>query len=206
MGVEVEVRPGDTPAGRPGEARPELAAHVGPRRRVLVRRNAAVRGVDLAPRVRHEEVRQAVVVVVGGGDAHARARVGDPGGGRALLEAKADARWIGLGPARPRNVLVQAVRVRVVREVEVEVAVAVDVRQHGAEAVLEARDLEPRFLAHLPERRPSVAGSAVAQEQEVTHAEVGVGEAQGRVLVRVLHGDVAGDEEIGPAVAVHVSD
>ncbi len=92
VGVEVEVGPGDAPARGAAEVDPEVGAHVVVGRVVLVRGLAAEDPVHLLARVGDEEVGAAVAVVVAACDPHPRVRVGDAGGGRALLEAEAQAR------------------------------------------------------------------------------------------------------------------
>ena len=141
---------------------------------------AAQDGVRLPPRVRHEEVEPAVAVVVARRDAHARVRVGDSFRDAPLLEAEAEAGRIGGGAARPGDVLVQLVRVLVVRDVQVGPAVAVVVREDRAEAVAEVA--RPRAL---PARRPrgTSRGRGVVplvQVEEVAHAGVARREATDR--------------------------
>ena len=98
-------------------------------------RAANVRRRRLVAGVGHEQVVAAVAVVVGGRDAHPGIPVGDALGRRALLEAEAEPGRVGLHASRPRDVLVQLVRILVVGDVEVGPPVAVVVREHRSEAV-----------------------------------------------------------------------
>ncbi len=126
--------------------------------------------VDLAPGVGHEQVVEAVGVVVGLGHAHARAGVGHAGAGGQLLEAEADALGVGRRAARPRHVVVEPVGPGVVGHEQVEVAVALQVGEHRAEAVLEVGDLQARHLAHLAEGDLAAVARALVQVEQVPHA------------------------------------
>ena len=137
--VAVEVDPCSSPAGEGtteggGEARPDVPE----RRPGGDGRPAEVDGVPLAPRVGHEQVGEAVTREVGRGHSHPGVRIGDARVRRALVEAEAEPGGVGLRPSRPRDVLVDAVRVAVVRDEEVGAAVAVEVRKHSPQAVIEA--------------------------------------------------------------------
>ena len=124
----------------------------------------------LTSEVRHEEIGAHVPVVVAARDAHACPRVGHVRLGRDFLEAEAEMRRIGLRATGPGDVLVEAIRLGVVREVDVQVVVEVDVREHDAEAVGELHDLEPGFGADLAEGLVSLI-----QEQQVSDTEHGGG-------------------------------
>ena len=101
---------------------------------------------------------------------------------------------------------VEAVRILVVRDVEVGAAVAVDVGEHGAEAVLEVRALEAGLDADLAEPRAPVRVVPLVEEEQVAHALVVRREAGDGVLDRRVRIGVPGDEEVGPTVAVDVGD
>ena len=149
--VVVEVRPGGAPAGRALEVDPRVRSYVRERRIVGVGRIRPVEGVALAARVRDEDVGAPVGVPVADRHAHAGVRVGHACGGRPLLEAEAEAGRVGGDAAGPGHVLVEAIRVRVVREVNVEITVTLEIGEHDAEAVAEAHDLEPGLAADLAE-------------------------------------------------------
>ena len=102
----------------------------------------------LPARVRDEEVGTAVAVEVGLGDAHAGVVVVDAVGLRHVDEVEAE--------RAARLVDVEVVRVLVVRDVEVGAAVAVHVGEDRAEAVPEVRRLEARLDADLLEPRTAV--------------------------------------------------
>ena len=171
-------------------------------------RRACLEGrVRLAARVRDEQVGAAVAVVVAGRDAHAGvAGSSTPSALRLVDEAEAEPGRIRLRAARDRLVDVQLVRILVVRDVEVGAAVAVHVGEDGAEAVVVRRRVEPGLRADLAEVRVAVRAVALVQEEQVAHAAVVRREAGDRARDRLVHVRVAGDEEVGPAVAVHVGD
>ena len=156
----------------------------------------------LPARVGHEQVGLPVAVVVAGRDAHAGVLVVHALRLAALDEVEVEAV---LRP-RPRDVDVEAVRILVVRDVEIGTAVAVDVGEHGAQAVLEVRSLEARLDADLAELRTPVRAVALVQEEQVAHSDVIRREPGNRVLDRQVRVGVAGDEEVGPPVAIHVRD
>ena len=110
--------------------------------------------------------RPPVAVVVGGDDAHAR-RTGRrrPPRPRAPRSGSRDPAGIGLHAAGPRHVLVQLVRILVVRDVEIRPPVAVVVREDRAEAVREVRRLEPRLDADLAEARAAVRPVALVEDR-----------------------------------------
>src|SRR5438105_4429689 len=123
--------------------------------------------MPLVASVRDDEVTAPVPVVIGARDAHPGVRIGHAFGRRPLLEPEAEPRRVGPRAARPRDVLVQAIRILVVRHVQVDPAVPVEVREHGAEAVVEAGRLEPGLPADLTE----LAVTEV-QVEEVSYAGV----------------------------------
>ena len=131
----------------------------------------------LAARVSDEEVDPAVAVPVDGADAHARVRVGYALRRRPFLEPEAELRRVGLPASRPRHVHVEAIGIRVVRDVEIGAAVAVVVREDGPEAVVEPRHLEPRLPADLAEPRAAASIVALVEVETVAHAHVVAGEA-----------------------------
>ena len=181
---------------------PKIAPHVGEGRCRKLGVRVLEHAVDLSARVGDEQVRAAVAVEVAARDAHARARVGDAGLGGELLEAEPEPGRIGLRAARPGDVVVQAVGLGVVGDVEVEVAVEVEVGEHGAEAVLELDDLESGLGADLAEGLPS----SLVQVQQVADAEYVLRETRPGRRGRGSRVGVAGDEQVGQAVAVHVAD
>ena len=124
----------------------------------------------LAARVRNEQVGAPVTVEVRGRDAHPRIRIGHPRDGCALLEAEAEPRGIGLPPARPSDVLVQPVRITVVRDVEIGPPVAVEIGEDCTEAVVEPRGLEACLNADLAKLRMPIAVAPDVQVQEITNA------------------------------------
>ncbi len=162
--------------------------------------------MHLSAPVGHEQVGEPVVVEVAVRDAHPRVRVRHAGLGRELLEAEADPCGIGFRAPRPGNVVVEAVGFRVVRDIEVEVAVAIEVGEQGAQAVLEADDLQSGLGAHLLERHTAPVGGTLIHEQEIANAEVRVRETEARPLDGVVEVRVAGHEQIREGVPVHVPD
>ena len=204
--VEIEVCPGHTPAGGATQVDPQVGTHVVVRRVVLVRGLAAEDSVHLLARVRDEEVGAPVAVIVSACDSHPRVRVGDPGRRRALLEAEPEAGRVGVRSSRPGDVLVQAIGIRVVGDVDVEIAVTLEVREQDPQPVSEVRHLEAGLRADLAERRVLVLPGALVQEQEIANAEVGLREALGCLRARAVQVRVSGHHEIGEAVTVHVPD
>ena len=115
--------------------------------------------MELAARVRHEEVVEPVARPVAHRDAHPRVRIVHPRDAASLDQPEAE-RVAGLC-----DVEVEPVRVEVVRDVEVEASVEIDVGEHRAEPVVERRRLEAGARADLAERAvPPV------QVEEVAHA------------------------------------
>ena len=112
---------------------------------------------------------------------------------------------IRVGAALQRDVLVELVRVGVVRDVQVESPVAVDVREHRAEAVRDLRPLDPGLSSDLAERRVPVRVGAFVQVEEIADRLVVGGEA-GRGVDDEVRIGVGRDEEIRPPVTVDVAD
>src|SRR6476646_11623496 len=110
-------------------------------------RSMSKEGVRLSTGIRHEEVEAAIAVVVTRRDAHPGVRIVDSLRGATLLEAEAEPFRVSGGPTGPGNVLVELVRVLVVRDVQVGPSVSVVVREQRAEAVPEIRRLEARLYA-----------------------------------------------------------
>ena len=162
--------------------------------------------MHLLARVRDEDVGAPVAVIVSACDSHPRVRVGDPGRRRALLEAEPEAGRVSVRSSRPGDVLVQAIGIRVVGDVDVEIAVTLEVREQDAQPVSEVRHLEAGLRADLAERRVLVLPGALVQEQEIANAEVGLRKALGRLRERTVQVRISGDKEIGEAVTVHVPD
>ncbi len=119
-------------APQPAKLVSERRIEARPRVREPARELAIGRG-RLVPRVRDEQAR-AAVRLDSGRDAHARERIGDALARRDLLEAEAEAGRVGRRTARPRHVLVELVRVLVVRDVEVGPAVMVVVEERRRRA------------------------------------------------------------------------
>ena len=120
------------------------------------------------------------------------------GSPRDLLEPEAEA-------VPRRNVAVELVRIGVVRDVQIEAAVAVDVGEHGPEAVTDATALDACALSDFAERRlPALAAPLVEVEEvadgSVVRREAGGGCSTG-VGVRV-----PGDEQVRATVAVDIAD
>ena len=186
-----EVDPRGAPAGEPGA---EPAVELGARVHEATGAET-VGGRGLAARVRHEQapVRRC--------DAHAREQVGDALGLAAFLEAEAEPGGVGRRAAGPRHVHVEVVGVLVVRHVEVGATVAVDVREERPEAVPGGRRLQAGLHARLTE-----AAAALVQEQPVADPREVRREAGVRPRRRCVRVGVAGGEEIGASVAVHVAD
>ena len=61
-------------------------------------------------------------------------------------------------------------------------------------------------MPHLAEGRAPASSAALVEVQQVAHAGVGVGEALGGPVHGAVDVGVAGDEQVGPAVAVDVAD
>ena len=133
-----EVDPRGAPAG---EAGPERRVEAPPDARERCRRAVCTYAAEgsLRELVTKRPSRPPVVDVRR--DSHPGVRVGDAGGGGALLEPEAEPGRIGARAAGPRDVDVQLVRILVVRDVDVRAAVAVDVGERRAEPVAEARRL-----------------------------------------------------------------
>ena len=161
-------------------------------------------GVRLSTGVRHEKVEPAVAVVVAGRDAHSGVRIVDSLRGATLLEAEAEPFGVSGGPTGPGNVLVELIRVFVVGDVQVGPPVSVVVREQRAEAVAELSRLEPRLDPDFAEPRVSMLVVAFVEVEQVAHTPVVRGEAADRVRHRSVEIRVAGDEQIGAAVAVDV--
>ena len=186
--VIVQVGPGVAPAGTAADHGRERRAGVGERLP-----GAAVDGVRLVARVADEEVLQTIAVGVGLGDPHSGVPVCDLSLLRLIDEPE---------PERPaRDVDVEPVRILVVRDVEIHAPVVVQVGEDGAQAVVERRAVEANPGAHLTE-----VLAALVEEQQVAHAFGVRREALDRPGDRMLHVGVAPDEEVEPAVAVHVRD
>ena len=150
--VEIEVRPCGAPAG---EGVPEGGREACPNireGRACERRGLAeIDGVALPARVADEEVGAAVARVVGSRDSHAGVGIRNSCARSPLLEAKAEPRRVRLRASGPGDVLVEPVRIAVVGDVQVRAPVAVEVREDGAEAVIEASSFEPGVNSDLAE-------------------------------------------------------
>ena len=192
-----EVDPRRAPAGEAGaERRVEARPHA----RERAARSLLVCGGGLIARVGHEEA-EAAARRGAGRHTHPGVLVGDAGGRRALLEAEPEPGRIGGRAAGPRDVDVELVRVLVVRDVDVRAAVSVGVGERRAEPVSEGGGLEARLVADLLE--PTPACVQIEQVADAGHVRREAGEGVRHRLAQV---GVAGDEEIRPAVAVHVRD
>ncbi len=108
------------------------------------------------------------------------------------------------GPAAG-DVDVVAVRVLVVRDVEVEPPVAVQVGEDGAERVVVRRRVDAGLPSDLAEAGASVRAVALVQEEQVAHPEVVRRVSVHRPGDRSVRLRVAGDEQVGAPVAVHVA-
>ena len=171
IAVEVEVAPGDAPAReRTAEGGGEAGASVGKRGAVPARRQPVQDRVLLAARVADEEIGQAVAVRVGVRNAHAGVRIGGARAGGPLLEAEAEPGRVCPDAARPGDVLVQPVRILVVGDVQVEAAVSVEIREDGAEGVVEAGHFEACLTSDLAK-----APAAAIEVEQVAHARVAAG-------------------------------
>ena len=180
MAVQVEIDPGNRPAGeRLAKRRRERTVDVVERRSGGEWRLPGVDRMPLAARVRDEQIGAAVTVEIRSRDTHPRIWVGHARAGCALLEAEAEAGRIGLPPARPGDVLVQPVRVTVVGDVEIGPPVAVEVGEDCTEAVIEPRRLEASLNADLAEARAAVPVTAHVHVEEVANAGVVVGKPGG---------------------------
>ncbi len=202
IAVEVEVGPRGPPARegaaeRGGEPRPP----VGEGRPVPPRRQAVQDGVLLAAGVADEEIGQPVPVGVGVRDAHACVRIGGAGAAGSLLEAEAEPGGVCLRATGPGDVLVEPIRILVVRDVEVEPAVPVEVGEDRSEAVVEPGGFEARLTTDLAE-----AAAAQVEVEQVAHARVIAREARARPCDRSVQVGVATDEEIRTPVPVDVAD
>ena len=207
IAVQVEVDPGRAPAGeRLAKRWFERCSNVGERRPGGEGLLSAVDRMRLSAGIRDEQVGVSVTVEVRSRDTHPRIRVGHAGDGCALLEAEAETRGIGLLPARPRDVLVQPVRVAVVGDVQIGPAVTVEVGEDRPEAVIEPRGLEARLNAHLPKAGVPVLVPTQIQVEKVADAGEVVGKAGSRAGDREVGVGIARHEEVGTAVAVHIGD
>ena len=131
--VVVEIGPGDAPPGeRPAQRADEIRASVGER----LSRPAPVDGVELAARVRHEQVLAPVAGEVACGDSHPGVRVVERQLPAVLDEPEAE-------PVLRGQVEVEPVGVEVVRHEQVGSAVAVHVGEGRAEPMVEPVWLEP---------------------------------------------------------------
>ena len=205
IAVQVQVGPGHAPSRRVrADCSCELGARIG-ERRALCRPEAPVGGVQLVARVRDEDVRPPVAGEVLCRDSHARVRVGDVLAFRDVLEAEAEMLGIGVGATLQRDVLVELVGIRVVRDVQVETPVVVEVREDRSEAVRDLRPLDARRSSDLSERRVPVLVGAFVQVEEIADGCVVGWEAGRRVDDEVRIG-VRRDEEIRPPVPVDVAD
>ena len=82
----------------------------------------------------------------------------------------------------------------------------VEVREDGAETVVGGAGVHARELPHLAEGRSAVIVPALVEVEEIAHALVAGGEAlERRVGDRGVEVGVAGDEEVGQPVTVHVA-
>ena len=199
--------PGHSPAG---ERSVERLRHLGPRvherGRACGQRLVAVHGMRLAAGIADEEVAAAVAVVVRHGDAHSRVRIGHAGACRALVEPETEPRRVRVRAARPGDVLVHLVRVGVVGDVQVEVTVAIEIGEDGSQPVPEPRRLDAGVHPDLPERDATLVARPVGDEEEVANARIRVREPLRRSLDRSVEVGIARDEQVRPAVAVHVAD
>ena len=161
--------------------------------------------MQLVARVRDEDVGPSVAGEVLRRDPHARVRVGDVLTFRDVLEAEAEVLGIRVGATLQRDVLVELVRIRVVRDVQVEAPVAVEVREDRSEAVRDLRPLDARRSSDLAERRMPVLVGAFVQVEEIADGCV-VGWEAGRGVDDEVRIGVRRDEEIRPPVAVDVAD
>src|SRR5262249_60610451 len=98
----------------------------------------------------------AAAVVAPGGEPRPWVRIAAAPRGAPLHEAEAEPSGVGSGPTRPRDVLVQLIRVLVVGDIQVGPPVAVVVREQRAEAVTKVRRLESCLHTDLAELRVSV--------------------------------------------------
>ena len=187
-----EVDPRGAPAGEAGAERPvELGARVREASRARSGRRPTARRAS-SSRTGVPSRRR---------DAHARERVGDAVAPRRAPRSGSRARRVGRRAARPRHVHVEVVGVLVVRHVEVGAAVAVDVREERAEAVA-GRTTPPGRPAR-PTSRKRRPPSFRNNRSRTPARFVGKPANDPGRCVRV---GVAGGEEIGPSVAVHVAD
>src|SRR5204863_9347887 len=75
----------------------------------------------------------------------------------------------------------------------------------GAQAVVEAGRLEAGLHSDLAEPRVAMLVAADVEVKAIAHTGVVVGKAGGRAGDRHVDVRVAGDEEVGPPVPVHVT-
>ena len=155
--------------------------------------------MQLASRVRYEQVGAPVLAEIGGCDPHTGVRVVDGLTPRDLVEPEPKL-------SGPRDVPVQLVRISVVGHVQVEAPVAIEVREHRAEAVTEPLVLEAGDLSHLSERGAVVPGCSSIEVEEVAHRMVVVGEAGSGGGDWPVHIRVARHEKVRQSVVVHVPD
>ena len=127
------------------------------------------------------------------GNPHPGVRVGDAVSAPGIDEVEAE---------RPAGLVeVELVGVLVVRDVEIRTPVAVHVEELGAEAVVVRLRIDSHLRAHLLE-----VAVALVQEELVVDALEVRRKAAHRAVDRVCEIRVAGDEQVGTAVAVHVGD
>ena len=162
--------------------------------------------MPLPPRVGDEEIRTAVAGEVRSRDSHSRIRVGNARDGRALLEAEAETGRIRFLPSGPGDVLVEPVWIPVVGEVEIGPAVAVEIREDGAETVIEPCRLETCLDADLAKPRVALAVAPDVQVEEIADAGHVVREPGGRPADGEVGVGVARHEQVGAPVAVDVGD
>ena len=103
------------------------------------------------------------------------------------------------------DVLEEAVRVRVVRNVEVKTSVAVVVGEDDTEAVVDLLGLDAGLPRDLAEARAPLRVRAEVEVELVAHGPVVAREAAGGARYGVVQVGVARDVEVRPAVAVHVA-
>src|SRR4029078_2321287 len=124
---------------------------------------------------------------------------------RDVHESEAEVTGIGRGSALQGDVLVQLVRIGIVRDVEVEAAIVVEVREYRSEAVPDLRTLASRQLGNLTEGRVTVSIRALIQVQQVADGRM-VGREAGRSVDDDVRVRVGRDEEIRAPVPVDVAD
>ena len=122
-----------------------------------------------------------------------------------LLEPESELSRIGLGASGPGDVLVELVRIRVVRDVQVEPSVAVEISEHRSEAVTDLSPLDAGCARDFAERRVAVGVRSLVEVEEVAHGAVVRREARCR-WDRGVDVRVGRDEEIRPPITVYVAD